>query len=244
VTGCNDHPTDPTKVSTYPSGYTASTFKSALFDSNSAISNPPSLGTMDFLSKFGTSSWDCRYYDSGGNLVGRLAWTYGNPGTLTIDGTVWLDANLAFTNSYALVRGRGTIYVSGTVSFSGQSKICMTPTSGSNCVGNFDASQNLLVLVAYNNGSHSTTGFTMSGNSAVVFEGIAFTNGVMNESGQSNLNGQVLADTGTMSGNGKTLTGFDPPPGAPGAASTSTATVSGPDTAAFDPVPGSWQQLQ
>jgi hypothetical protein len=244
ATGCNDHPTDPTQVSTYPSGYTASTFKSALFDSNATMDNPPSLGTMDFLSKFGTSSYDCRYYGSDGTLLGRLAWTYGNPGTLTILGTIWIDGNLSFTNSDAIVQGRGVIYVTGTVSFSGQAKICEQPISGSNCAGNYDASQNLLELVAYNNGSHTTTGFSMSGNSAVVFEGIAFTNGILNQSGQANLNGQVLADTATMSGNGITKNTTDPPPGAPGAAATTTTTTSGPDQVSWSGVPGSWQQLR
>jgi hypothetical protein len=242
VTGCNNHPTDPSKVSTYPSGYTASTFKSALFDNNAT--RDASLGTIDFLSKFGTSNFDCRYYGSDGTLLGRLAWTYGNPGTLTIQGTIWIDGNLGITNSYAIVHGRGTIYFTGTVAFSGQAKVCELPISGSNCAGNFDPSQNLLEHVAYNNGSHTTTGFSMSGNSAVVFEGIAFTNGIMSETGQANLNGQVLADTATMSGNGITKNTTDPPPGAPGAGSTTTTTTGGPDEVSWSGVPGSWQQLK
>ena len=80
ATGCNDdptHPADPAYMSTYPSGYTASTFKSALFDNNSTMSNPPSLGSVDFLT-FG--SFDCRYYNSSGELIGRLKWQSGSPG--------------------------------------------------------------------------------------------------------------------------------------------------------------------
>ena len=49
-------------MSSYPSGYTATTFKSAVFD-NDAVRNT-SLGTVDLLS-FG--SFDCRYYASDGN---------------------------------------------------------------------------------------------------------------------------------------------------------------------------------
>ena len=63
-------------MSSYPSGYTASTFKSALFDNNSTM-RIPSLGTVDFLN-FG--SFDCRYYDEQRRLVGRLKWQSGNPG--------------------------------------------------------------------------------------------------------------------------------------------------------------------
>ena len=50
------------------------------------------------------------------------------------------------------------------------------------------------------------------------FEGIAFTNGILNEGGNATLHGPVLADTANMAGNGDTRTIINPPPGAPGAA--------------------------
>jgi Tfp pilus assembly protein PilX len=241
ATGCNDHPTDPSQTSVYPSGWTAATFRSALFDNNST--RDTSLGTLDPLSAFGTGSFDCRWYDGAGNLVGRLAWTYGNPGTLTIDGTVFIDGNLSFaSNDYAIVQGRGTIYVNGTVSFSGQAKVCELPTSGDPCLGNYDPSQNLLVLVANNGGSHTTTGFALSGLNT--YEGVAYTNGILNEGGNATLHGPVIADTATMAGNGATRTTVTPPEGAPGAAGTTTSTTDEPDTAAWGGVPGSWQQLK
>lgn len=243
ATGCNDdptHPADPAYMSTYPSGYTASTFKSALFDNNSTMSNPPSLGSVDFLD-FG--SFDCRYYNSSGDLIGRLKWQSGNPGTLTILGTVWIDGNLSFAGQdNAVVHGRGTIYATGTISFSGQANICESPTSGNPCLGNYDANQNLLVFVAYNNGNHSTTGFSLTGQNT--FEGIAFTNGILNEGGNATLHGPVLADTANMAGNGDTRTIINPPPGAPGAAYDETTNESGDDTAVWADVPGSWQQLK
>jgi Tfp pilus assembly protein PilX len=247
TTGCNDDPTHPGDVaymSTYPSGYTASTFKAAIFDNNSTMNT--SLGTLDFLN-FG--SFDCRYYANDGTLVGQLKWQSGNPGTLTINGTIWMDANLAFSSNsnYAIVQGRGTIYATGTISFSGQAKICELPTSGSNCLGNYDANQNLLVLVAYNNGSQTTRGFSMTGSGGsqqVVFEGIAFTNGEFYEGGNAWLHGPVLADTANMAGNGDTRTIINPPPGSPGAAYDETVTESGDDTAAWADVDGSWRQLK
>jgi len=241
ATGCNDDPTHPGNaayMSTYPSGYTAATFKSALFDNDSTMNN--SRGTIDFLS-FG--SFDCRYYDSGGNLVGRLKWQSGSPGTLTILGTMWIDGNLSFAGTdNATVSGRGAIYATGTIGFSGQANICETPTSGSRCLGNYDENQNLLVFVAYNNGSHSTTGFTLTGQNT--FEGIAFTNGILNEGGNATLHGPVLADTANMAGNGDTRTIINPPPGSPGAAYDEVVNASGSDTAAWADVPGSWQQLK
>ena len=242
ATGCNDDPTHPGNaayMSTYPSGYTAATFKSALFDNNSTMNN--SLGTVDFLN---FASFDCRYYDSSGTLIGRLKWQSGNPGTLTIVGTMWIDGNLSFSSNsnYAIVQGRGTIYATGTISFSGQAKICEQPTSGSNCLGNYNANQNLLVFVAYNNGSHSTTGFSLTGQNT--FEGIAFTNGMLSEGGNATLHGPVLADTANMAGNGDTRTIINPPPGAPGAAYDEIVSESGADTAAWSDVAGSWRQLR
>jgi hypothetical protein len=204
------------------------------------MSNPPSLGSVDFLN-FG--SFDCRYYNSSGDLIGRLKWQSGNPGTLTILGTVWIDGNLSFAGQdNAVVHGRGTIYATGTISFSGQANICESPTSGNPCLGNYDANQNLLVFVAYNNGNHSTTGFSLTGQNT--FEGIAFTNGILNEGGNATLHGPVLADTANMAGNGDTRTIINPPPGAPGAAYDETTNESGDDTAMWADVPGSWQQLK
>jgi len=240
--GCNNDPTHPGNsayMSTYPSGYTASTFDAALFDGNSTMDN--SLGTVDFLN-FG--AFDCRYYESDGSLAGELKWTPGSPGALTVTGTMWIDGNLSFSgnSNNATVSGRGTIYATGTVGFSGQANICETPRSGNPCLGNYDENTNLLVFVAYNSGSHTTTGFTLTGQNT--FEGIAFTNGILNEGGNATLHGPVLADTATLAGNGDTRTIINPPPGSPGASYDENVTQSGADTAAFADVPGSWKQLQ
>jgi Tfp pilus assembly protein PilX len=240
--GCNDDPTHPGNsayMSSYPSGYTASTFDAALFDGNSTMDK--SLGTIDFLN---FSAFDCRYYESDGSLAGELKWVPGSPGTLTILGTMWIDGNLSFagTSNNATISGRGTIYATGTIGFSGQANICEKPTSGNPCLGNYDSNSNLLVFVAYNSGSHTTTGFTLTGQNT--FEGIAFTNGVLNEGGNATLHGPVIADTATLAGNGDTRTIINPPPGSPGAAYDEVVTSSGADTAAWADVPGSWKQLQ
>ena len=239
TTGCNDDPTDPTNpahMSSYPTGYDATTFKNAIFDNNST--RDTSLGNVDLLA-FG--SFDCRYYSSDGTLVGRLAWTTGNPGTLRIFGTVFIDGNLNASQGYAVYQGRGNIYVNGTVTFSGLTKICASPISGNPCLGNYAPSTNLLELVAVNAGNASSA-FSLTGQQ--IFEGVAFMNGKFLEAGQGSIHGAVIADTADVAGNGTVPTGIDPPPGAPGAAGTTTTSTSGPDTAAFDPVPGSWQQLR
>ena len=243
TTGCNNDPTNPANVSTYPSGWTADQFKNAVLDNDSTRNT--SLGSVDFLRLVdysNNSSFDCRYYASDGTLVGRLAWTWGNPGTLVIQGTVFIDGNLTFDGTdYAVYQGRGNIYFNGSVNFAGQAKICATPISGDPCLGNYAPSQNLLELVAVN-ANNGSSGFSETGEET--FEGVAFTNGAFTGAGNSTIHGAVIADTASEAGNGSVPTTIDPPPGAPGASSTTTTTTGGPDQVSWSGVPGSWQQLR
>lgn len=240
TTGCNDDPTNPANVSTYPSGMTSAQFKAAVLD-NDGIRNT-SLTSVDLLA---LGNFDCRYYDSSGSLVGRLAWTNGasgSPGALIVYGTVYVDGNLTVQGQeYAVYQGRGNLYVNGTITFSGQSNICATPISGSPCLGNYAPSSNLLELVAVN-ADHAANAFALTGQE--IFEGVAFMNGNYQEAGNGITHGAIIADTATVAGNGTVPNQIDPPPGAPGAAATTSSTTAGPDTVQWDPVPGSWQQLQ
>ena len=247
TTGCNNDPTNGANVSTYPSGWTAAQFKSKVLDNDSTRNT--SLNNLDLFTIAGSQSWDCRWYGSDGTLLGRLAWIYPsggmsstNPGTLIVQGVVFIDGNFQFSGSdYAVYQGRGTLYVNGTVALSGSTKICATPVSGTPCLGNYDQSQNLLELVAVN-GSNKDKAFDLSGGTE--FEGIAFMNGLFNASGGSTMNGPVIADTANMSGGASLPMAVDPPPGSPGASSTTTTTTQGPDQASWAGVPGSWQQLK
>jgi hypothetical protein len=260
--GCNSF---GTSVSSYPSGWTATKFDHTVFDNdttqNTSLSGAPSAGSGNIDlgqivnnsgSGHAANSFDCRYYDASGNLIGELAFNYpasgsegaGNPGILTIDGSVFIDGNLDFgTNDYIEYRGTGTIYVNGTVSVENGASICAVPISGSPCVGNFDSSQNLLELVALNAGS-ATYGWSMTG--AGVFEGIAFTNGGFYGGNSSQINGNVIADYGTFNGAESLTDTFSVPANAPGAASTTTttSTTGGPDQVTFAADPGSWEQLR
>jgi hypothetical protein len=194
------------------------------------------------------NSFDCKYYDGNGNLLGELKWTYpsggmssSNPGTLYINGTVFIDGNLSFGSSdYAVYTGIGTIYVNGTVNFGNGAKICAQAISGNPCLGNFDNTKNLLEICAIN-ASNASSGWTMSG--AGTYEGIAYTNGAFNAGNGAAMNGPVIADTALMSGAMNLQSTWNPPSGAPGAATTTTSTTTGPDQVTWASNPGSWQQL-
>src|SRR5581483_9339004 len=259
ATGCNDDPTNSANRSSYPSDsqsgtpqWSAATFKSTVFDNNTTRNTSLATNPIDILQLVNNwnqvmNSFDCRYYGPDGTLLGRLAWTYpaggmtsSNPGTLIIQGTVFIDGNLNFASSdYAVYQGRGTIYVNGKVTITAGAKICAQPISGSPCNGNFDPNTNLLEIVAINAGN-ANPGFSLTGSGT--YEGVSFVNGVFNASASSNVNGPVIADRATMSGNAKLRTTVDPPSGAPGAATTTTTT--GSPQATWAVVPGSWQQLK
>ncbi len=250
VTGCG-------AGSTYPSGWTATQFKNTVLDNNSTRNT--SLGTVRPLALVNQSgsgqaanSFDCKSYDSNGNLIGELRWDYpsggcgGSPGAsgydLVIAGTVFIDGNLSFTScDYAVYAGVGTLYVNGTVSFTNSGSVCAKPISGSPCLGNYNPAQNNLEIVAVNAGNVSPA-VSLSG--AEKFEGIIYANGLVSGGNSAVINGSVIADTATMNGAAKLKPATNPPAGAPGAASTTTTTTTGPDTATWTAVAGTWQQLQ
>ncbi len=240
--------------STYPNGWTATYFQQHVFDNDTTRNT--SLGTVSLLELQDRASdpthnrFDCRTYNAQGTLVGQLKWDYTACGAvppagtanLTISGTVFIDGNLSVANcDYAVYQGIGTIYVNGTVTFANSGAICAKPISGSPCLGNYDSSQNNLEIVAVNAGN-VTPAISLSG--AQKFEGIFYTNGLVDAGASSVVNGSVIADTATMSGAAKLRPSTNPPAGAPGAATTTTTTTTGPDTATWAAIPGSWQQIK
>jgi Tfp pilus assembly protein PilX len=206
------------------------------FDGNTT--RDTSLGTKRLLMLTGSSgagnNFDCKFYDGVGNLVGRLAWTFGTPGSLIVQGTIFIDGNLTFAgNDKAVYTGSGTIYVNGTVAMSNGARVCGAAMVSGACSGNWNPATNALMLIAVNAGN-AATAFDMAGDSQ--FEGLAYAVGKYQAGNSAFVSGPVIADTGTLSGNTKFKVVTDPPPGAPGDSSQVTSTV-------WQVVPGSWRQL-
>jgi hypothetical protein len=174
-----------------------------------------SRGTVRLLS---ASSFDCTAKTAAGAAVGRLAWSASTK-TLTISGTVFIDASLlTFQNSDAAVySGDGTIYLNGTVSFNNSSALCgpgTGSTASAGCSGNaWDPDQGALMIVA-GNSANATPAWSM--NNSGTFEGIAYANGVYDGHNGAVVRGSVLAKRGQLanSGGSKAITII--PSGAPG----------------------------
>ena len=110
------------------------------FDNDATMN--ASLGTVNLTP---ATAYDCQVRDVSGNLLGRIAWTPGSPGLLTVAGTIFIDGSVAFSNSTRVVyQGSATLYLAGTFKLANSSSLCGT----TNCDASWDANQNLLAIVA------------------------------------------------------------------------------------------------
>jgi hypothetical protein len=131
------------------------------FDTNGVMDR--SRGQVDLTP---TKAYNCEVW-AGGQLVGKIAWSGGNTGTLTIQGTIFIDGDVVMKQLVrAVYQGRGTIYASGTISMQNHVELCAVQ----GCGAGWDTSKNLLALVA--GSSTDATGFSLDNNST--FQGAIY----------------------------------------------------------------------
>jgi hypothetical protein len=162
------------------------------------------------------AAYDCRVTDGSGNIVGRISWVPGSPGTLTVVGTIFFDGGISISGD-AVYQGRATIYASGSVDFGMGATLCGI----SGCTSGWDWNTNLLMLVSGSTASGDT--FTM--NKDVIFQGMAYANGNFSAKKDAVIWGPIIANDMDFAKDG--AIGTYPstvPPGAPGAAGNLTPT--------------------
>jgi Tfp pilus assembly protein PilX len=110
------------------------------FDTNTVMDH--SRAAVNLLP---STSYSC-VVTVGSSTVGKLIWTAGTPGTLQISGVVFFDGDISLSGTQqAVYSGRGTIYTSGTVSFSNSAFLC----GAANCDANaWDGDNNMITFVA------------------------------------------------------------------------------------------------
>jgi hypothetical protein len=190
------------------------------FDTNS--SRDSNLGTVNFP---GNTNFDCSFY-SGANLVGRLACTCtGSPKSLTIQGTIFIDAN-KFNISSFNYQGFGSIYVNGWLNGTSNTQVCGPPSFS--CASNgWDGTVGDILFVAVNAGNN-VPGFDLS--SAKGWYDIdAYVNGKFDNTGGPTVTGSVLADSGNIAGSAGVSRPGPAPAGSP---------------IAWTLAPGIWQQTK
>jgi Tfp pilus assembly protein PilX len=109
------------------------------FDTNGVLD--VSRGDVDLTP---STAYDCRRV-VGGQTVGRIAWTPGSPGTLTIQGVIYFDGNITWSNLNLIqYDGKGVVYGSGQIVIQNRADICGVPE----CDSTWDPQTDLLVLIA------------------------------------------------------------------------------------------------
>lgn len=131
-------------------------------------------------------AYDCQVKDAQGNQLGRIAWTPGSPGTLTIAGTLFFDGDIVFQNLInAIYVGRATIYAAGTISFGNSTTLCGV----AGCNSNWQPTQNLLAFVA--GSSTDTVGFSIQNSST--FQGAIYAVNDYSEQNSATVWGPIIA---------------------------------------------------
>jgi Tfp pilus assembly protein PilX len=122
---------------------TGSTGTAPAFDNDAGSTVAPNGSLPTPVNLTPAAAYNCRFTDAQGNLLGRIAWTPGSPGTLDIQGTVYFDGDIAQSGN-AVYRGRGTIYATGQINFTNGAKLCVVAA----CNATWDATQNMLLMVS------------------------------------------------------------------------------------------------
>ena len=206
---------------------TSSTGVPPTFDNNSLMDN-----TSPTVNLIG-AAYNCSV--TGG---GSIRWVPGDPGTLTVDGTIFFDGDIVMVGSAkARIVGRGTIYTAGRIVMDSSIRLC-GEFSGSDCnftAGVWDPDVNLLTLVAGSGtpGLPSDT-YAVEMNSSVQWQGAIYAVGDYLQTSSAVAQGPVVANqihydssTGTVAAPFDELT-----PGAPSGSS---------GAATLTPVAGSWR---
>jgi hypothetical protein len=123
---------------------------------------------------FPSSAYNCEVW-VGGELVGRIGYTPGNPGSFYINGVVFFDGKLELQgNKNVVYSGRGSIYASDEIKV--QNYITLCGIAG--CGSSWDPNTNLLAFVA---GATSDSGMLVENNTT--FQGAIY---VVNDYFQKN----------------------------------------------------------
>jgi hypothetical protein len=123
----------------------SSKFTSNTMDDNTTRNN--SVGTVDLLPDV---SWSCTQKRADGSVLGSVSWVYGNPGTLTVSGTFFVDGDLTTSNSRkAVVNGEGTIYANNKIVIQNNTWLCGTVDCGTSWSPNAEPKHVLFLVAGY-----------------------------------------------------------------------------------------------
>jgi Flp pilus assembly pilin Flp len=185
------------------------------FDNNTTLDR--SNGTQYI---FPSTAYDCQVKDGSGNLLGRIAYTPGDPGSFVVYGVVFFDGKLELQGTKNIVySGRGTIYATDEIKMQGNLNLC--PVAGCDAAL-WDPDTTILGFVG---GASGDSGFLIE--NYTTFHGSIYVVNDYFQKNNVNVCGPVIAQELIIE-NGSTncyVPFGDLPPGAPGAPMGPTATT-------------------
>jgi len=194
-----------------------------LLDNDGVLDNSVSSANLFPYSYYPTPlSYDCKVGTN--ELKWQQTSTGSSDGTLTINGTFYVDGSLSLGNGQnVLYNGKGTLYFTGGVTLAGGSSFCGI----ANCSSYWNTSANAIIVVArcWANSTGSallSPGCVHIGGGADVQVGVLAETGYQIDGGGSNM-GPVVAKNLYITGGSSTLIPFDQnnmPPGTPQTAHT------------------------
>ena len=183
-------------------------------------------GSAPKFQLFASSNYDCQRWE-GGQLVGQLKWTNGDPGALVVSGTIFFDGDVEVAQQKnAVYSGTGTIYANKKVVIQNQTTLCAV----SGCDTSWDPNDHLLTLVA---GSAEVPSFEIQNNTSV--QAAVYTVGGFKIQNSAQMQGPIIASAIDVQNSAilkdwTDLTSL--PPGVP---------ANGAPTVIVAPVAGSWR---
>jgi Tfp pilus assembly protein PilX len=145
-----------------------------------------------------SSGYDCTVTEFG-DVVGRIAWTPGTPGTLIVQGTIFFDGELMMSDSRSAVyTGQGVIYVSKKIKIANSREICGVASCNTST---WDPNTNLLVLI-----SGATDVPAVEIDNSAKFQGGIYAVGGFKLQNSAMMQGPVIADVVDVQNNGLAAT--------------------------------------
>jgi Tfp pilus assembly protein PilX len=162
-------------------------------NTNLDLNTAGSAGTFNLTPS--SASYSCKYV-SGGVTIGELTWVHTTK-TLTIRGVMYFDGSMTVSDTVNVYDGSATIYLTGTLTFANDTKLCAVKT-GSNCdFSAWDPSSEMLIFVV--NGGTATNSVVMSNNTH--FQGGIQAKKVVNLSNNVVVEGPLIAEQIVISNN-------------------------------------------
>jgi hypothetical protein len=131
----------------WSASYAGAGFSGASNRLDDNTSRDSGIGVVDLLPPY---AYDCRLHNADGTELGRVAWTPGVPGTLTVSGIMFFDGDITPSSSTrAVVEGEGVIYANNKIVIQNNTWLCGVADCGDSWNPNSEPKHVLFLIAGY-----------------------------------------------------------------------------------------------